>query len=127
MAFLKLVKIGDGLARQIGDELKTAFSYNAAPVGAASAAAGVVRILHWPPLRADSLVTKRLWPGLVVVHDSTPLLGHRAGIHCICWIDSHAESSPRQKNFAPAGEESPNQLEPGEESGRAAAPINYEG
>ena len=34
MAFLKLVEIGDSLARQIGEELKTAFGGNAAPIGA---------------------------------------------------------------------------------------------
>src|SRR4051812_4450978 len=36
-------------------------------------------------------------------------LRHQAGIRSICWINSHAESSPRQADSAPVGKRSPNQ------------------
>ena len=49
MAFLKLIKIGDGFARQIGDELKTAFGGNAAPIRSASTGVGIFTCLHIPP------------------------------------------------------------------------------
>src|SRR3954453_11117975 len=116
MAFLKLVEIGDGLARQIGDKLKTAFGGNAAPIGTLFVAHGIFSCPHGSSVRAQVTIDCTVWPDFAVVHDSTRQVAaaSRNWFHLLDRLACGKFAATG--GFRPSRKEIPESAEPGDES-----------